>query len=309
MNRQRLNNVKKFITFTDDQIVKRLRWVMIAVMLFSIFNTLCGQPQSFWQHPETAMRGDGLSIHHKTNHTFEFFLSHGWQAYLLACAVYLSAAFLIVSTLPRTAALMVIFSFIFGHFFGASNWLGGRWHLGAAGPPIYGIVLGAILVAVAFPSGENMKQAIRRLRWVAVVAVFADLTVTLVGQPGSFWQHPETMQESNSFSRFFLGHGWWAFFLYDLVYAFGVFQLVSRLPKEVALTTAFAFILGHFNGVSSCFFYRWRLGMEAPVIIGIIVSAVIVLVAFRRNQKDKSSQCNVIAKNHALLSFLSKLCP
>jgi hypothetical protein len=31
------------IKFTDDQIVKRLRWVMMTVMLFSLFNTLSGR--------------------------------------------------------------------------------------------------------------------------------------------------------------------------------------------------------------------------------------------------------------------------
>jgi hypothetical protein len=67
------SKVMPLIKFTDDQIVKRLRWAMIAVMLFSLFNTLAGQPRSFWHHPETAIRGDGLSIHNETNHTFEFF--------------------------------------------------------------------------------------------------------------------------------------------------------------------------------------------------------------------------------------------
>lgn len=302
--------MKKSINFTGDPIVQRLRWVMIAVMLFSIFNTLCGQPQSFWQHPETAIRGDGLSIHDQTNHTFEFFLGNGWQVYLLACAVYLSAAFLIVSILPRTAALTVIFAFVFSHYFGASNWLVVRWHRGMAGPPIYGIVLGVIVAFLAFPTTEDIDPAVKRLRWVVVGAIIADLTVTLIGQPGSYWHHPETMHEANSVSRFFLGHGWWAYFLYDLVYAFGVFQLLSKIPRMIALVAFFPFVLGHFNGVSCWFFYDWRMGMKTPVIIGLIISAVIVLLAFRRNQKDRqSSRCNVIAKDHALLSFFSKLCP
>jgi hypothetical protein len=302
--------VKKFIHFTDDPIVNRLRWVMIAVMLFSIFNTLCGQPESFWQHPETAIRGDGLSIYNETNHTFEFFLGHGWPVYLLACAVYLSAAFLIVSTLPRTAALIAIFSFIFGHYFGASNWLVVRWHLGMAAPPIYGIAIGALVAFAAFPRAEDIDPAVKRLRWVVVGAILADMTVTLVGQPGSYWHHPETMREGNSVSRFFLGYGWWAYFLYDLVYAWGAFLLVSKLPRVIALVSIFPFILGHFNGVSCWFFYEWRMGMKTPVVFGIIFSAVIVLLAFRRNQKDRqSSQCNVMANDHALSSFFSKLCP
>ena len=265
--------MKKFINFTEDPMVRRLRWLMIGVILFSIINTLVGQPESFWHNAETAIRGDGLSIHHKTNHTFEFFLGRGWQAYLLSSAAYCAAAFLLVSVLPRTAALIAIFSFIFGHYFGASNWLVVRWHLGMAGPPIYGIVLGAIVAFSAFPMAEDIDRAVKRLRWVVVGAILADITVTLIGQPGSYWHHPETMHEANSVSRFFLGHGWWAYFLYDLVYAFGVFQLLSKLPSVIALVAVFPFVLGHFNGVSCWFFYEWRLGMKMPVIIGMFISA------------------------------------
>ena len=176
--------------------------------------------------------------------------------------------------------MIAIFSFVFGHYFGASNWLVVRWHLGIAGPPVYGIVIGAIVAFTAFPAAQNIEPAIKRLRWVAVAMILADLTVTLVGQPATYWHHPETMHEANSVSRLFLGYGWWAFFLYDLVYAWGVFQLVSKLPKVIALVSVFPVILGHFNGVSCWFFYEWRMGMETPVIFGIILSVVIVLLAF-----------------------------
>lgn len=94
------------IQFTDDLIVKRLRWVM----LFSMIATLAGQPQEFWTFPERAIRFDGLSIYDHTNHKFEFFLGHGWEAYVLACAVYFAAAFTLVSVLPRRPALIAMFS-------------------------------------------------------------------------------------------------------------------------------------------------------------------------------------------------------
>jgi len=274
-----------FIQFTDDQIVKRLRWVMIGVMLFSMFNTLAGQPESFWHTPQTAIRGDGLSIQNETNHTFEFFLGYGWQFYLTTCAAYFSTAFLIVSLLPRTVALVAIYSFIFGHYFGASNWLAVRWHWGMAGAPIYGIVLGAVVAFSAFPAAEIIDPAIKRLRWVMIVMIFSDFTVTLVGQPGSYWHHPETMHEGNSISRLFLGYGWWAYFLYDVVYAWGAFLLVSKLPRMTALVCAFAFILSHFNGVSCWFFYECIMGFKTPVIYGVMLGVVVVWLAFLENQK------------------------
>ena len=273
------------IKFTEDRIVKRLRWVMIGAMLFSAINTLWGQPESFWHHPETAMRGDGLSIHDQTNHTFEFFLGHGWLAYLAACLVYFSAAFLLVSLLPRMAALTATFSFILGHCFGASNWLAVRWHFGVEGPTVYGVVLGAIIAVWAFPTPGTADPVVKRLRLVMLGAMVLDFAMTLLGQPGSFWQHPETMRESNQLVRLFLGQGWTGYFLFDLVDISGAFLLVSILPRTFALICFFAFTLGGFIGASNWFFYTWRMGMEAPVIYGVVLSAVIVWLAFDHGGK------------------------
>src|SRR6202020_42286 len=106
-----------------DCVVMRLRWVMLGAMLFSAILTLLGQPQSFWRNPQTAIRGDGLSIYNPTNHTFDFFLGHGWLPYGSACLVYFVMAFLLVSILPVKAASVAGLACIFGHFYGACNWL------------------------------------------------------------------------------------------------------------------------------------------------------------------------------------------
>src|SRR5450755_167441 len=66
---------------SDDPTVKRLRWVMVGAILFSLINTLAGQPASFWHQPATAIRFDGLPIHSQTNPMFDFFLSrHFWYS-------------------------------------------------------------------------------------------------------------------------------------------------------------------------------------------------------------------------------------
>jgi len=269
-----------FIRLTDDPIVKRLRWIMAGAMLFSIVNTLAGQPGTFWSDPGSAIRGDGLSIHNPTNHSFEFFLGYGWQAYLAATLAYLAAAFLLVSLLPRKAALVSAFSFVFGHYFGASNWLAVRWHLGAQGFIVYGIVLSTILVLAAFPAVEDTSTAIRRLRWVMLATIALDFTITLLGQPDSYWLHPETVNEANQLFRGFMVRGWTAYLLFDLFYLLGTFVLVSMLPRMTALISIFAFIFGHVLGLSTWLFYRWRLGMEAPVAYGIVVSIAIVWLTF-----------------------------
>ena len=292
-NDERLHNMKKLINFTDDRIVKRLRWIMVGTMLFSMLNTLAGQPESFWHTPETAIRGDGLSIHNATNHTFDFFLGHGWQVYLLACLVYFSVAFFVVSILPRTGALIAIFSFIFGHCYGATNWLAVRWHMGMASPTIYGIVLGVILTFLAFAKANPRGPAIKRLRWIGVCVILLDCINTLVGQPRSYWQHPETVHEANSLSFFFLSRGYIYYCIYDLIYSGVVFLLASILPEMIALVSIFSFIFGHFVGASNWFFYEWRMGMEAPVIYGIVLSIAIVLLAFPRTQSRNKTLKNV----------------
>jgi len=275
-----------FLKLTDDELVKRLRWVMVAAIIFSLINTLAGQPGSFWQHRDTAMRGDGLSIHNATNHTFEFFLGRSWQAYVLANLVYISAAFLVVSILPRTAALIAVFSVIFGHFFGATNWLAVRWQWGQAAASVYGFALGAVIAGLTFPaSGPVPDQTIKRLRWLMISAMLLDGTNTLIGQPGSYWHHPETVHEGNQFFRWFLMQGWWGYVLVDAVYCWGMFLLVSILPKTGALTCIFAIILTHYAGASNWFFYEWRMGMQAPVIYGVVLSGAIVLLAYSRCPK------------------------
>ena len=116
-------------------------------------------------------------------------------------------------------------------------------------------------------------------------AMVLDFAMTLLGQPGSFWQHPETMRESNQLVRLFLGQGWTGYFLFDLVDISGAFLLVSILPRTFALICFFAFTLGGFIGASNWFFYTWRMGMEAPVIYGVVLSAVIVWLAFDHGGK------------------------
>ena len=63
--------------------------------------------------------------------------------------------FLLVSIIPRRLALVAIFAFILGHYFGASTWLSYGWHFGITGPIIYGVVLGFVIVMLAFPAPDK----------------------------------------------------------------------------------------------------------------------------------------------------------
>jgi hypothetical protein len=265
-----------------------MRWVMLAAMFFSMINTLAGQPGSYWHHPETAIRGDGMSIANPTNPTFDFFLGHGWQAYLAASVVYLAAAFILVSMLPRMMALIAAFAVLFGHFFGAANWLGVRWHLGMPAFAIYGALLGAALAAATFSEARAAALAVKRLRWVMLGAIILDFVVTLIGQPASYWLRPETVNEADQLFRIFMLRGWTIALLFYLFYLAGAFLLVSTLSSTPALICLFAFLFGHFYGASTWLFFHWKLGMEAPVAYGILLSAILVLTVLSQGQERRA---------------------
>jgi len=132
--------------FTTDTTVRRLRWVMACAMLFDFCITFVGQPSSYWQHPHTVREGNGF---------FRYFFSHGLSACILTEVVYISAVFFLVSILPRRLALVSVFAFILGHYFGASTWLNYYWHFGINAPIIYGIILGVVFVQLAFPTPDK----------------------------------------------------------------------------------------------------------------------------------------------------------
>jgi hypothetical protein len=269
------------IQLTGDPIVRRLRWVMIGAMLFSMLNTLGGQPGGFWLNPGNAMRGDGLHLHKHVNHTFEFFLSYGWRPYVASCLIYFALAFLLVSVLPRRAALIATFSFIFGHYFGACNWLAGRWHLGFTGITYYSLALSAAVVFALSPHSVSWDDGmIRRLRWAIVLVFVVDFVVTSLGQPSAYWHHPELVHEGNDMLRWFMLKGWIVYVLMDVFYCLGLFLLATILPRFSALMVIFGYTFGYFDGASSWLFYEWRLGMAAPVVYGAVLSAIIVFASF-----------------------------
>jgi hypothetical protein len=103
---------------------------------------LFGQPDAYWQNPAVAEEGDAF---------FRFFLSLGLSVYVLVSLAYIGFTFLLMSVVPRRLGLVGIFAFILGHFLGASTWLDYRWRLGVTGPIVYGIILSALTVLLAFP--------------------------------------------------------------------------------------------------------------------------------------------------------------
>jgi len=293
-----------FIKFTEDEMVKRLRWPMVALIIFSMANTLAGQPAGYWHNPALAIRGDGLSINNPTNHTFEFFLGSGWIPFATAALVYLTTMFLLASALPRKLALVFIFSVIFGHYYGASNWLAIRWHLGIAGPSYLGFVLVMFIVFAAFPADEA-RHTVKTARWIMLFAMLADATATLIGQPAGYWHNPSLVYEGNAISKFFLLQGWYAYALEQVVIGLVLYQVISVLSGRWALVVSIGFTFMGFIGSSNWFFYSWRLGWPVLVAWGCVLSIGIVFSIFSGKGKCISAQR---AAPPGAIGLLCRLC-
>jgi hypothetical protein len=272
------------LNFTNDETVKRLRLVMFGIIIFDMVNTLAGQPDSFWHNAQTAIRSDGLSINNPTNYMFMLFLGSGWLAYTFAVMACLIVALLLVSVLPKKAALITILAFIFGYYFDAGNWLAVRWHLGLQGPFFLGIALALSVGYAAFPANVG-SVPVKNLRWIMLLAMLTDATITLIGQPKGYWHNPTMVDEGNPLSRFFLAHGWYAYLLEQTIICSALYRLIAVLSKRWGVITALGFTFAGFIGASNWFFYRFIWGMQAPVIFGALLSAAIVLLAFHPRAK------------------------
>lgn len=272
---------------TPSPLVARLRWVMVGAIGVSALLTLCGQSESFWHDPTTAIRGDGQPIHDPTNHTFEFFLAHGPAAFVAANLIYLALAFVVVSRLPRTVAVVAVFSLLFAHGYGATNWLAVRYHLGGSpSSASWGTLCGIALSFAILPTADNPRGLVRLWRWVMVATLFVDFTCTLLGQPASYWHDPAAMHEGNVLTRVFLGRSWLHFLGLDLALAAGEFALVTFLPLPVAFVCAFAFTFASFVGGSNWFFYVWRLGWPAVIGYGAVLSVLMVVLRLRDSRGE-----------------------
>jgi hypothetical protein len=273
-----------FLKFTGDKMVRRLRRLMAALIIFSMANTLAGQSAGYWHNAALAIRGDGLSINNSTNHTFEFFVGSGCIPFAAAALVYLAVMFLLASVLPRKLALVFIFSVIFGHYYGASNWLATRWHLGIAGPSYLGFILAVLIVFAAFPTDEA-RHTVKTTRWIMLFAMLTDGMVTLIGQPAGYWHDPSLVYEGNAISKFFLLQGWYAYALEQIVIGLALYRLVAVLSSRWALVISFGFSFMGFIGSSNWFFYNWRFGWPMLVAWGCVLSIGIVFSIF--NSKGK----------------------
>lgn len=285
------------IQTTEARLVHRLLGITILLIAAGAVLTLAAQPPSFWSHPETAIRFDGLAIHSSTNPMFDFFLGHGWIAYLASVFVYAAGAWIMVSVLPKKLAMAAEFTLILGLCYCGSNWVVVRWNTGTGGAMLYVSAVAILLTAALLPSNDDRDRiALKRLCYVMALTTAIDGIFTLIGQPSSYWHNPAMVHEANPASKFFLEEGWWAYAAYLMVEIAVPWFLALRVTPATGWTIAFGVALGGLFGGSNWLFYEWRLGLQAPVVYAMLMSIVIVWLLLKDNQHDTSGE---LSANHS----------
>lgn len=131
----------------------------------------------------------------------------------------------------------------------------------------------------------NAANLPRRLRWIMLAAIVFDISMTFLGQPPSYWTQPTTVDEGNRLFHLVMSQGWGFTLLVDAVYLAGSFVLVSFLPWRAGLMLLLALVFGHFFGGSTWLIFRFKLGAQAFILYGALLSALMVTVGLRPEKK------------------------
>lgn len=114
-----------------------------------------------------------------------------------------------------------------------------------------------------------------RLRWLLVPIIGADTTVTLLGQPASYWSKPLTGEEGNDLFAWFLVRGPGFFLVTSAGYILFAVLVVTFLPRRLALAGFLAYTLGHYFGACTWIHYHFNCGMWLVVTYAIGLSLLI----------------------------------
>jgi uncharacterized MnhB-related membrane protein len=122
----------------------KLLWLLAAVIAFDFGITLLGQPSGYWHHPHMADEG---------NPVFRWFMVRGVVCYLVFILGYTAGVLVLVSRLPRQAAIITGLVFLLSHYFAGSTWLDFHFHFNMIGPALYALVVSIALLLI-FQSGD-----------------------------------------------------------------------------------------------------------------------------------------------------------
>jgi hypothetical protein len=132
--------------FAKNNMKNKLRWLLVAVILFDFAVTILGQPSSYWHDPLSADEGNAL---------FRWFMVRGTICYFAFILSYIVGIFVLVTALPRKSALITGLIFLLAHYFAASTWLSYHFRLSMAGPIMYAVVLSMALMWILESGGSK----------------------------------------------------------------------------------------------------------------------------------------------------------
>jgi hypothetical protein len=117
-----------------------------------------------------------------------------------------------------------------------------------------------------------------KLLWLLAAVIVFDFGITLLGQPPSFWQHPDTANEGNPVFRWFMVRGVAVYLAFIFGYVSGVVALVSRLPRQAAIIIGLVFLLSHYFAGSTWLDFHFRLNMMGPAIYALALAIALILI-------------------------------
>ncbi len=153
-----------FQTSLED-IIRRLRWVMLLVMLIDTVCTLAGQPAAYWHDPSKADEIEPV---------VRFFLVRGVLPFAIGAVLYLAGVFCLVSVAPARMALAVLIAFLLAHFWGATSWLLYHFHYGIRGQNFFEIAIAALVTLALGKVGKRSTPALLLACCSISLTTFAD---------------------------------------------------------------------------------------------------------------------------------------
>jgi hypothetical protein len=117
-----------------------------------------------------------------------------------------------------------------------------------------------------------------KLLWLLAAVIIFDFGITMLGQPASYWHHPDAAEEGNPVFRWFMIRGAVVYLAFIFGYVAGVVVLVSRLPRQAAIITGLVFLLSHYFAGSTWLDFHFHLNMMRPTIYALVLSIALILI-------------------------------
>ena len=138
----------------------------------------------------------------------------------------------------------------------------------------------------------NFDLLVKRWRWVMAATMLVDLAITLHGQPPSYWRDPSTAFEPNHIVHAVMTRGWGVLAAVAIAYIAALVSVVSFISRNAGFITVLIFVFVHFYAASTWLDMRWNLGMNGPILYGIILSFAMTFATKRSFQGKEENRPN-----------------